>query len=427
MGRPSKKRPLNSTNNKPLASTNKTELRSNSSPPSPLSPVQIEWSLADASLEAATLEQIALPDRVPKSKKRKRKKTLSSTDPSPGEQFSAWFNVDKSNTIFIDGADEPLPLAWFDEFSPSSSSSSSSTPTSSTLQSHNSQLAQIKLRLNPAAEALSLEKSKTTYQCFHQARLQINPFEILNHPRNGLNPFLNRAAIKLANLDAILFFQLSSPPKKSSTPFKFVDLCGAPGGFSEYLIYRTAQNNLPTKGWGMSLAGENPEGIGAEWKIDDPNFTVTGGADQTGDIYNFDNVRHLKQQIDGGGVHLVLADGGFDAQRDSDQQELLAQKLVAHQVSERSERALMNEDEKYMRATTNLSLFSIFLARSPPPCSIKYAHNLALLGAACLLRTSSPNWWQFRSQIFRLHRQIDSRYVLPPRSVFRAVRHLQAG
>ena len=43
---------------------------------------------------------------------------------------------------------------------------------------------------------------------------------------------------------------------------------------------------------------------------------------------------------------------------------------------ERAKRASLDEDEKYIRATTKLTLFSFFWARSPPPCSIKNAQNL---------------------------------------------------
>jgi len=49
-------------------------------------------------------------------------------------------------------------------------------------------------------------------------------------------------------------------------------------------------------------------------------------------------------------------------------------------VSERSERALRKK-RNYIRATAKLTFILNFLARSPPPCSIKNAHNLALLGA----------------------------------------------
>jgi len=41
----------------------------------------------------------------------------------------------------------------------------------------------------------------------------------------------------------------------------------------------------------------------------------------------------------------------------------------------RSRRELCGEDEKYVRATTKLTLFSILLARSLPPCSIKNAQD----------------------------------------------------
>ncbi|CAN0539598.1 unnamed protein product, partial [Scytosiphon promiscuus] len=42
----------------------------------------------------------------------------------------------------------------------------------------------------------------------------------------------------------------SAPP-----PFLFADLCGGPGGFSEYLLLRRRQLGLPARGWGISLRG----------------------------------------------------------------------------------------------------------------------------------------------------------------------------
>lgn len=52
---------------------------------------------------------------------------------------------------------------------------------------------------------------------------------------------MNRAALKLANLD-FLFKLVSSPPTS------FTDLCGGPGGFMEFCFFRRAPN-----GFGVTL------------------------------------------------------------------------------------------------------------------------------------------------------------------------------
>ncbi len=137
--------------------------------------------------------------------------------------------------------------------------------------------------------------------------------------------FVNRSAIKLANIDALLGFPLTRLSKSfmavekpsSSTVrdddhdeayFAFVDLCGAPGGFTEYILYRhmnplnhddddddddddtseqkRADNSdshstfrfgtnndgcdsskTPCYGFGMSLSGRNDEGKGVRWDL----------------------------------------------------------------------------------------------------------------------------------------------------------------
>jgi cap1 methyltransferase len=210
--------------------------------------------------------------------------------------------------------------------------------------------------------------------------------------------FLNRAAIKLANIDAIIGFQLtkviydqnnlssSSPDycyrngkQNPNSTFTFVDLCSAPGGFSEYLLWRIQYDQQRQHdgigkisqiyGFAMSLVGTNEQGTGTPWKLNDivlennerrrntkkqQHFTssihyeICTGADGTGDIYNWDNVRHLQSMItdrmnekscmnrqqhpNSGKVQLVLADGGFDAQRDNDNQEEMTQKIIVCQV-----------------------------------------------------------------------------------------------
>jgi cap1 methyltransferase len=241
------------------------------------------------------------------------------------------------------------------------------------------QLSSLKRRLGPASE----EVARAVTDCqlprdFHrrrrqrhpatnpslefvQARRLCNPYEALGEGRNGgLNSmFINRSAIKLANIDALLQFQLAQSAN-AGDEFCFVDLCGAPGGFSEYLLHRCFSNQQPVRAYGMSLSGFNDEGSGLLWRLPDTSHCVGGshvfqfrivhGSDGTGDICNWENVKYLRSTMAAdscpadsaaaqttsdhvGWAHLVLCDGGVDAQRDSDYQEEVTQKLVVCQAS----------------------------------------------------------------------------------------------
>mmetsp|Transcript_31173 Transcript_31173/g.65969 ORF Transcript_31173/g.65969 Transcript_31173/m.65969 type:complete len:624 (+) Transcript_31173:91-1962(+) len=289
-----------------------------------------------------------------------------------------------------------------------------------------------KLCADAINETHNAKKSTTPEYEFRQARSICNPYERLgetfskNHfshrntnkkyrkrkkhlqhtttASSGLSQFVNRSAIKLANIDALLGFCLKKATPNSQEcskmdngaqpPYIFVDLCGAPGGFSEYILYRHVhpaslwendqgiQNSVgketfecqkddmqPCYGFGMSLSGSNADGKGVCWDLDHlkqyhlhPNDTaghknknvkqqllyyVCKGADGTGSIYNWKNVLQLQNEIssilsgcrdiacnnDASLAHLVVADGGFDAQRDSNNQEAIAHKIIVSQAA----------------------------------------------------------------------------------------------
>ena len=72
--------------------------------------------------------------------------------------------------------------------------------------------------------------------------------------------------MKLANLDYVFGVTTQARASLDATttpgPITFVDLCGGPGGFTEYLLRR-----CHARGWGMSLteaAGAN----GCDWRLD---------------------------------------------------------------------------------------------------------------------------------------------------------------
>eukprot|EP00934_Nitzschia_sp_Nitz4_P005151 Nitzschia sp. Nitz4//scaffold58_size112336//18950//20302//NITZ4_004018-RA/size112336-processed-gene-0.60-mRNA-1//1//CDS//3329554944//5141//frame0 len=218
----------------------------------------------------------------------------------------------------------------------------------SAIQSLHQQLTQVKRRLWPAAERCAqVSGSQAPGREFSDARSLCNPMEALGERKgHGLNKmFLNRSAIKLANLDALLEFRLT----QSTDPnFIFVDLCGAPGGFSEYLMKRAQSTRSvgSCRGYGMSLIGTNEHGQGTIWGLDSlsqvhgtfvTTYKISGGHDGTGDIYQWENVleltRGMQHDLQASGVkhtkaNLVVSDGGFDAQRNSECQEELAQKLI---------------------------------------------------------------------------------------------------
>lgn len=110
-----------------------------------------------------------------------------------------------------------------------------------------------------------------------RARTRSNPFETI---RGAF--FLNRAAMKMGNIDAVfdfmftdpkhpdgviehlcfnstflwtsMFFTLKSPVLSSGDLLYFADVCAGPGGFSEYVLWR---KKWEAKGFGFTLKGSN--------------------------------------------------------------------------------------------------------------------------------------------------------------------------
>lgn len=99
--------------------------------------------------------------------------------------------------------------------------------------------------LDAAAQLLAARSSLAAFDaaCVVRARALTNPAEKL-----GTGPFLSRAALKLAELDARTLFVLSTPFERdydtgvvTAEPdgeLQFADLCGGPGGWAEYLLWR---------------------------------------------------------------------------------------------------------------------------------------------------------------------------------------------
>ncbi|ESN99857.1 hypothetical protein HELRODRAFT_192823 [Helobdella robusta] len=168
-----------------------------------------------------------------------------------------------------------------------------------------------------------------------KARTRSNPYETIKSAF-----FLNRAAMKMANMDSAFNYMFTSPTNPDNKNesliardelLTFADICAGPGGFSEYILWR---KKGMCKGFGFTLKGNN------DFKLEDfsagppemfePHYGVKG-ADGDGDIFQMDNQKEFEEFVrwrtNGRGVHVVLADGGFSVDGQENIQEILSHRL----------------------------------------------------------------------------------------------------
>ena len=84
---------------------------------------------------------------------------------------------------------------------------------------------------------------------FRQARDRANPFESIKKEFFGTS----RAALKMANIDAIFDFMFTGAADTNKSLLHFADICSGPGGFSEYVLWRKKWH---AKGYGYTLEGD---------------------------------------------------------------------------------------------------------------------------------------------------------------------------
>jgi len=171
---------------------------------------------------------------------------------------------------------------------------------------------------------------------FLKARTRSNPHETI---RGGI--FQNRAAMKMAELDASFDFMFTNPKDERGqsvvSPHEllyFADICAGPGGFSEYILWR---KKWLSKGFGLTLRVAEKA---SDFKLNaflagspetfEPHYGV-GGHRGDGDIFREDNLTEFRKFVvensDGKGVHFVMADGGFSVEGQENIQEILSKQL----------------------------------------------------------------------------------------------------
>ncbi|KAJ3414789.1 FtsJ methyltransferase domain-containing protein 2 [Chytridiales sp. JEL 0842] len=160
---------------------------------------------------------------------------------------------------------------------------------------------------------------------FTKARNSQNAYEYL-----GKSVFINRSAVKMANLDKAGSFIASwveSNGNDTSTPLYFADLCSGPGGFSEYMLWRCSRLGIKCKGWGITLRGDQDfqvnrfEPTARRMAQEGGGFEAFYGADGSGDICSVDNVNAFEDYIRRGTsdrlVDIVMADGGDELHQEN--------------------------------------------------------------------------------------------------------------
>uniref|UniRef100_A0A2M4CSM1 Cap-specific mRNA (nucleoside-2'-O-)-methyltransferase 1 n=1 Tax=Anopheles darlingi TaxID=43151 RepID=A0A2M4CSM1_ANODA len=167
-----------------------------------------------------------------------------------------------------------------------------------------------------------------------KARFRSNMFELIRN-----NIFMNRAAVKLANLDSMCEWTITEPLDrhgqlfvKEDEVFFFADVCAGPGGFSEYILWRKGWR---AKGFGFTLRGEN------DFKLDGfiagtpETFDPYYGPNDDGNIYDPANIDGFSEYVlrqTNTGVHLMVADGGISVKNEENIQEILLKQLYLCQV-----------------------------------------------------------------------------------------------
>ncbi|XP_020717425.1 cap-specific mRNA (nucleoside-2'-O-)-methyltransferase 1 isoform X2 [Ceratitis capitata] len=121
-----------------------------------------------------------------------------------------------------------------------------------------------------------------------RSRARSNPFETI---RSSI--FLNRAAVKMANIDSMCEYMFTNPKDKNGTTLLqnnellyFADICAGPGGFSEYILYR---KSWEAKGFGFTLRGPNDFKLDKFFAGSPESFHTYYGIRDDGNIFFKDN------------------------------------------------------------------------------------------------------------------------------------------
>lgn len=187
----------------------------------------------------------------------------------------------------------------------------------------NKYLNNIKLQINGYKEKWDVFKKYT------------NPYEfihtIIPNTKQSISKMkpLSRSFYKMIEI-CKTFSIVNELPSNNALTFHLAE---GPGGFIEALSF--LRNNLNDTYYGMTLQNEDINIPG--WKKsskflkNNPNVVIENGYDQTGNLFNKDNLLYCFQKYKGS-MNLITGDGGFDFSVDFNNQETLSCKLIFSQI-----------------------------------------------------------------------------------------------
>lgn len=157
-----------------------------------------------------------------------------------------------------------------------------------------------------------------------KARTRSNPYETIRTVN-----FLNRAAVKMANIDRACEFMFTEPKNLDSNELLyFADVCAGPGGFSEYVLSRKKWH---AKGFGFTLKNENDFTLDEFFAGPCETFHPFYGSKGNGDVFDTQNQEEFRSLVMkhtyGKGVHFMMSDGGFSVEGQENIQEILSKQL----------------------------------------------------------------------------------------------------
>ena len=162
-----------------------------------------------------------------------------------------------------------------------------------------------------------------------------NPYEYIH----SNIPYTKQSVCKLKPLSRSFFkfieiYGLLNLLENYEKPIKSFHLAEGPGGFIEAL-QTLRLNDLDTY-YGMTLINDNDNTIPG-WKkskqflLKHKNVIIEKGADNTGNLFNVDNLWHCYNKYKNS-IDLVTGDGGFDFSIDFNKQEVLSTKLIFSEI-----------------------------------------------------------------------------------------------
>lgn len=181
-------------------------------------------------------------------------------------------------------------------------------------------LIEMKNKITNNAEWDNAKKMSNDYELIYQPNKKIRQTSIAKyHP-------ISRSFFKLWEM--IHDFDLI----KSSNKYKILCLAEGPGGFIEAIL--KFRKDIKDDIWGITLKSSNKDV--PDWKksykfLKNNKINLSYGRDNTGNLYNLDNIIYLKYQIKDK-VDFITGDGGFDFSSNFNNQEQSSYRIIYAQI-----------------------------------------------------------------------------------------------